>query len=54
MFRDPGSFGAPNTVLGLGEWLGASLAPLVVTGAGVVLPPAVELLTQQEVVKKEA
>eukprot|EP00913_Durusdinium_trenchii_P007220 g6789.t1 len=33
---------------GLGEWLGASLAPLVVTGAGVVLPPAVELLTQLE------
>lgn len=33
---------------GLGEWLGATLAPLLVTGAGAVLPPVTELLTHLE------
>eukprot|EP00435_Cladocopium_sp_Y103_P051842 s1201_g16.t1 len=33
---------------GVGEWLGFTLAPLVVTGAGLVLPPTVELLTRLE------
>ena len=38
------ALGAP----GFGEWLGYSLAPLVVTGAGFVLPPFVQLLTRLE------
>ncbi|CAJ1451707.1 unnamed protein product [Effrenium voratum] len=33
---------------GVGQWLGYNLAPLMVTGAGVVLPPVVEILTQLE------
>lgn len=33
---------------GVGEWLGFTLAPLVVTGAGLVLPPTVEFLTRLE------
>ncbi|CAE7337464.1 UPF1 [Symbiodinium sp. CCMP2592] len=43
-----GSFEQCCNARGLGEWLGATLAPLLVTGAGAVLPPVTELLTSLE------
>mmetsp|Transcript_63536 Transcript_63536/g.141463 ORF Transcript_63536/g.141463 Transcript_63536/m.141463 type:complete len:505 (+) Transcript_63536:253-1767(+) len=43
-----GSFEQCCNARAVGEWLGVSLAPLLVTASGLVLPPVTELLTYLE------